>query len=135
MTDAAAETECVEEFLQRAKFWRSIAFWLPSRPLRDSVPGPCEEELQDSARRTIYWAMKNAHYDMTRPDFSTQSRWDVRLILAEAILTVNNNSLERRKVVPVSRNDWNGDVERHAKKPHFGLELSRLSLGLQTTLA
>ena len=79
MTDAAAETECVEEFLQRAKFWRSIAVWLP---FRDSVPGSCEEELKDSARRTIYWAMKNAHYDMTRPDFSTQSRWDVRLILA-----------------------------------------------------
>ena len=38
MTDKAAETECVEEFLQRAKFWRSIAVWLP---FRDSVPGPC----------------------------------------------------------------------------------------------
>ncbi len=43
-TDKAAETECVEEFLQRAKFWKSIAIWLPFRPLRDSVPGPCEEE-------------------------------------------------------------------------------------------
>ena len=118
MTDAAAETECVEEFLQRAKFWNSIAVWLP---FRDSVPGSCEEELKDSARRTIYWAMKNAHYDMTRPDFSTQSRWDVRLILAEAILTVNSNSLERRKVV--SRNEGNAQVERHAARTYAELAI------------
>ena len=117
MTDAAAETECVEEFLQRAKFWRSIAVWLP---FRDSVPGSCEEELKDSARRTIYWAMKNARYDMTRPDFSTQSRWDVLLILTEAILPVNNNSPERKVV---SRNEWTAQVERNAARVYAKLAI------------
>jgi hypothetical protein len=121
MTDKAAETECVEEFLQRAKFCRSIANWMPFRPLRDSVPGPCEEELKDSARRTLYWAMKNARYDMTRQDFSTQSRWDVLLILTDAILPVNNYSLERRNVV--SRNEWTAQVERNAAHTYAKLAI------------
>ena len=98
MTDEAAETECVEEFLQRAEFWRSIAAWLRNSST-NPVPGACEEELKDCARRTIYWAMQNARYDMTRQDFGNPSRWEVLLTLTDAILLVNNNSPERRKVV------------------------------------